>query len=83
MPRQARVDIAGGLYHVIGRGNERRDIFCDDADYKEFYARVKQWVLYLMREKGGVAGVELSKELGLSSGAISHLCQNGRELVEG
>jgi len=44
MPRQARVDIAGGLYHVIARGNERREIFGDDADYKEFYARVKQCV---------------------------------------
>ena len=44
MPRQARVDVAGGLYHVIGRGNERREIFGDDADYKEFYARVKQCV---------------------------------------
>lgn len=39
MPRQARLDIPGGLYHVIARGNERHDIFRDEADRKEFYKR--------------------------------------------
>ena len=38
---------------------------------------------YLLREKGGAKGVVLAKELGLSSGAISHLCQKGQELFEG
>jgi REP element-mobilizing transposase RayT len=42
MPRQARLDIPGGLYHVIARGNERREIFHDDSDYKEFYKRTAQ-----------------------------------------
>lgn len=44
MPRQARIDIPGGLYHVIARGNERREIFRDDSDYKEFYKRAAQAV---------------------------------------
>jgi len=44
MPRQARIDIPGGLYHVIARGNERREIFRDDSDYKEFYKRAVQAV---------------------------------------
>lgn len=44
MPRQARIDIPGGLYHVITRGNERREIFRDDADYKEFCKRAAQAV---------------------------------------
>ena len=44
MPRQARIDIPGGLYHVIARGNERREIFCDELDYKEFYRRAMQTV---------------------------------------
>lgn len=37
---------------------------------------------YLMRERGRVSGVILGKELGLSSGAISHLCQKGGDLVK-
>lgn len=44
MARQARIDIPGGLYHVIARGNERREIFRDDPDYKEFYRRAAQAV---------------------------------------
>ena len=45
MPRQARIDIAGGLYHVIARGTERREIFRDDSDCKEFYKRAAQAVM--------------------------------------
>ena len=44
MPRQARIDIPGGLYHVIARGNERRELFREDSDYKEFYKRAAQAV---------------------------------------
>lgn len=44
MPRQARIDIAGGLYHVISRGNERREIFRQNCDYEEFYKRAAQAV---------------------------------------
>jgi len=36
MPRQPRIEIAGGLYHVISRGNNRRKIFRSDADYLRF-----------------------------------------------
>ena len=36
MPRQARIDIVGQLYHVIARGIERRDIFQESADYLDF-----------------------------------------------
>lgn len=44
MPRQARLDIPGGLYHVIARGNERREIFHDNSDYGEFYKRASQTI---------------------------------------
>jgi len=40
MPRQARLDAPGALHHVIGRGNERRRIFKDAKDRKEFLARL-------------------------------------------
>jgi len=32
MARPLRIEFAGALYHVISRGNERRDIVRDDAD---------------------------------------------------
>lgn len=41
MPRNARLDIPGCLYHVIARGNERRKIFADDADYNDFIRRLR------------------------------------------
>ena len=40
MPRQARLDAPGILHHVMVRGLERRAIFRDDADRRDFWARV-------------------------------------------
>jgi REP element-mobilizing transposase RayT len=39
MPRSKRIDIVGGVYHVIVRGIERKGIFKDDTDRKEFLSR--------------------------------------------
>ena len=36
MARQRRVELEGGLYHVIARGNNRQDIFHSNADHKKF-----------------------------------------------
>ena len=36
MPRKARAEVEGGLYHVITRGNNRRPIFHSPADYEKF-----------------------------------------------
>lgn len=32
MSRPVRLEFEGGIYHVVARGNERRDIFRDDRD---------------------------------------------------
>jgi len=32
MPRRLRVEFAGAVYHVMARGNVRREIFRDDED---------------------------------------------------
>jgi len=40
MPRKARIDIPGCLYHVIGRGTERRKIFLANKDRADFLARL-------------------------------------------
>jgi putative transposase len=42
MSRPPRVELAGGVYHVIARGNERRDVFRDDADRRLYLARLAQ-----------------------------------------
>ena len=36
MPRTPRLHVAGGLYHVILRGNHQQTIFDCEADYREF-----------------------------------------------
>jgi len=38
MARRARAEVEGGLYHVITRGNNRRQIFNSAADYEKFLA---------------------------------------------
>ncbi|MBL4571845.1 MAG: transposase [Gammaproteobacteria bacterium] len=39
MPRRGRLHIPGGCYHVIGRGLERRYIFEDAVDKRDFLSR--------------------------------------------
>ncbi len=40
MPRQARIDAPGALHHVIIRGIERKAIFKDTKDYRNFLDRL-------------------------------------------
>ena len=40
MPRKARIDAPGALHHIVARGIDRRSIFEDDADCKDFLNRV-------------------------------------------
>jgi putative transposase len=44
MARKARLHVPGGLYHVVWRGNEQRDIFFDDEDRQRFYALLSEGV---------------------------------------
>ena len=39
MPRQKRLNLPGGVYHVLTRGIERRRLFRDSNDYNEFLRR--------------------------------------------
>ena len=36
MARRLRVEFPGAVYHVVARGNDRREIFLDDADRRQF-----------------------------------------------
>jgi len=40
VPRKARAEVEGGLYHVITRGNNRRQIFSSPEDYEKFIALI-------------------------------------------
>jgi len=35
MARRTRIEIEGGLYHIITRGNDRQDIFHSDRDHEK------------------------------------------------
>jgi len=41
MPRKPRAEVEGGLYHVITRGNNRRQIFSSPGDFEKFLALLK------------------------------------------
>ncbi len=41
MPRGARLDVAGALYHAIARGVVRRPIFRSDEDRRDFLRRLE------------------------------------------
>ena len=36
MPRQLRVQYLGAIYHVMSRGDRRKDIYRDDVDRQDF-----------------------------------------------
>ncbi|MEE9302920.1 MAG: transposase [Thiotrichaceae bacterium] len=40
MPRKARIDAPGALHHIIIRGIERKRIFQDSQDYRNFIERL-------------------------------------------
>ena len=42
MARKKRVEIEGGLYHVITRGNDRQDIFHSKEDHTKFLSLIAQ-----------------------------------------
>ncbi|MDY6855459.1 MAG: hypothetical protein SWO11_12255 [Thermodesulfobacteriota bacterium] len=45
MPRQTRLDTLGVLHHVMIRGIEGIDIFCDNEDRRDFKYRINSLVM--------------------------------------
>jgi putative transposase len=45
MPRQARLDIAGALHHIMVRGINKSNIFEDDQDKTQFLERLGQIII--------------------------------------
>lgn len=52
MSRPLRLEFAGALYHVTSRGNEKKPVYLDDADYELFLALMTEvcqrfnWVIH-------------------------------------
>ena len=52
MPRYARLVFPNFFYHIINRGQERRNIFLDKSDYLKFlenllkYKKKFDWIIY-------------------------------------
>ena len=44
MARKPRLVLDEGLYHIIQRGNDRRRVFRQDADYEQFYLLLKKYL---------------------------------------
>ncbi len=70
MPRQARLDAPGILHHVMVRGLERRPIFRDDVDQRDFCTRLEglveattltvyAWALLWQRRRRPTGGASL------------------------
>ena len=87
MPRQARIDTAGALHHIIARGIERRTIFDDDEDREAFIDRLGTildqtetecyaWALipnhfHLLLRTGSTPIATVMRRLGISTTAVS------------
>ena len=54
MARPVRIDVEGGVYHVISRGAERCDLFKEDADYIHFHliVRTPPSIIWLVNTAG-------------------------------
>jgi REP element-mobilizing transposase RayT len=44
MARPPRIEVVGGVYHVVARGNERRAVFRSDRDRERFLELLDQVV---------------------------------------
>jgi putative transposase len=58
MARKPRVEFDGALYHVIVRGNHRRDIFRDTTDRVTYLERIEHY-----RERYHWYGVRLRADV--------------------
>ncbi len=43
MARKPRIEIEGGLYHLIVRGNHKEDIFLEERDYRKFLELLQKY----------------------------------------
>ena len=85
MARPLRIEFKGELYHIISRGNERRDIFLGDDDYEVFLGVLEEMsdrifqkdvqdrdvLLYFLRGTGLYTNKQIGELFGLTYSAVS------------
>ena len=72
MGRAWRIEYEGGLYHVLSRGNERKDIFHDDRDLLVYLV----WKICLLTNE------EIGSLFGMRYSAISHILSSMRTRMQ-
>ena len=72
MGRARRIEYEGGLYHVLSRGNERKDIFYDD----------REWLVYLVWKICILSNEETGRLFGVTYSAISHILSSMRTRMQ-
>ena len=60
MARGPRLDVEGGVYHVMARGVERRAIFRDDTDRQNFLRRLE--AVADEKGSGGICAARASRK---------------------
>jgi putative transposase len=58
MPRNARIDAAGALHHIICLGIERRKMFWTDFDRDDFLGRLETVLFKSLRVNSSQLAVE-------------------------
>ena len=77
MPRQVRLDAPGIQHYVVVRGFERRPIFREDVDRRDFYTRL-EGLAYLALEVCGYTGGAVADLLEVGPLAVYRAAQRGR-----
>ena len=87
MPRPLRIEYPGAIYHVINRGNQRQNIFRDDADRLGFVSTLVDEELRRLdwtekeleqRPKGDKQKVETARMLRQQAGCSEWAIRNSR-----
>ena len=80
MPRLARLDAPGILHHVMVRGIERKEIFINDTDRRDFISR-----LATLAEEGAVeselvySGADVARYLGVTKFCVTRFIASGKK----
>jgi hypothetical protein len=69
MPRLARLDAPGVLYHVMGRGIERR----------KAVAKARRAMSWIGVRELGYSGAEVARYLGVTNSCVTRLILSGKE----
>jgi hypothetical protein len=59
MSRPLRIELAGGVYHITVRGNERKLVYRDDGDRRSILATLDETRSRLRWARSSAGGIEV------------------------